>query len=115
MSSKEIFSSSLPGKNECELCQKSFTYHHHLLRHQHTIHREKSFECNLCPYKTVRKDMLVSHRKIHARTSADQVTNVEPKNETKTQLSFKSKESQQPSNLKQKISHQDPVIPSKYP
>ena len=79
MSSEEIFSSSLPGKNECELCEKSFTYRHHLLRHRRAIHGEKSFECHLCPYKTVRKDMLVSHRKIHTKTSSDQVTNVEPK------------------------------------
>ena len=54
MSSEEIFSSSLPGKNECELCEKSFTYRHDLLRHRRTIHGEKSFECDLCPYKTAR-------------------------------------------------------------
>ena len=41
--------------------------------------------------------------------------NVEPKNETKIQPSSEPKESQQPSNLKRRISHQDPVIPSKYP
>ena len=63
MSSEGIFSSSLPNKNECQLCQKSFTYRHHLLRHQHTIHGEKTFECDLCPYTTARKDMLVSHIK----------------------------------------------------
>ena len=79
MSSEEIFSSSLPGKNECQSCEKSFTYHHDLLRHRCTIHGEKSFECSLCPYKTARKDMLVSCRKIHTKTSSDQVTNVEPK------------------------------------
>ena len=93
MSSEEIFSSSLPGKNECELCKKSFTYHHHLLRHRCTIHGEKSFECDLSPYKTARKDILVSHRKIHTKTSSDQVTNVESKNETKIQPSSEPKES----------------------
>ena len=41
MSSEGILSSSLAGKNDCELCEKSFTYRHDLLRHQRTIHREK--------------------------------------------------------------------------
>ena len=100
MSSEKTFSSSLAGKNECELCEKSFTYRHHLLRHRRTIHGEKSFECDLCPYKTARKDMLVSHRKIHTKTSSDQALNGERKNETKIQPSSKPKESQQPSNFK---------------
>ena len=87
MSSEETFSSSVTGKNECELCEKSFTYRHDLLRHRRTIHGEKSFECSLCPYKT--------HRKIHTKTSSDQVTNVEPKNYAKTQPSSEPKETQQ--------------------
>ena len=58
---------------------------------------------------------MVSHQKVHTKTSSDQTPNKEPKNETKTQLSFKPKESQQPSNLKQKISHQDPGTASKNP
>ena len=62
MSSKGIFSSSLAGKNECELFEKSFTYRHNLLRHQCTIHGEKSFECPLCLYKTARKDKLDYHQ-----------------------------------------------------
>ena len=115
MSSKGILSSSLAGKNKCQLCEKSFTYHHDLLRHQLTVHREKSFECPLCPYKTARKDKLASHQKVHTKTCSDQALNREHKNETKAQLSSKPKESQQPSNLKRKISHQDPVRPSKYP
>ena len=114
MSSEEIFSSSVPGKNECELCEKSFTHRKDLLRHQCTIHGEKSFECPLCPYKTARKDKLVSHQKIDTKTSSDQVTNIEPKNYTKTHPSFEHEETQQPFNLKRKISHQDPVRASKY-
>ena len=89
-------------------------YHHDLLRHQHTIHGEKLFECPLCQYKTARKDKLVSHQNVHTKTSSDQVTNIEPKNEIKTQLSSKPKESQQPSNLERKISHQESVRPSEY-
>ena len=112
---KKFFSSSLPGKNECELCEKSFTHQKDPLRHQRTIHGEKSFECPLCPYKTVRKDKLVSHQKVHTKTSSDQALNGECKNETKAQLSSKPKESQQPSNLKRKISHQLSVRHSKYP
>ena len=114
MSSKEIFSSSLPGKNERELCEKTFTHQKDLLRHQRTIHGEKLFECPLCPYKTARKDNLILHQKVHTKTSSDQFLNRERKNETKIRPSSEPKESQQPSNLKRKISHQDPVKPSKY-
>ena len=59
--------------------------------------------------------MLVSHRKIHTKTSSDQALNGERKNEAKIQPSSEPKESQHPSNLKRKISHQDPIKPSKYP
>ena len=72
MSSEEIFSSSLPGKNECDLCEKTFTHRKDLLRHQPTIHGEKSFECPLCLYKTVRKDNLILHQKVHTKTSSNQ-------------------------------------------
>ena len=113
MSSEEIFSSSYPGKNECELCE-SFTHRKDLLRHQRTIHGEKSFECPLCPYKTAGKDKLISHQKVHTKTSSDQAFNRDRKNETKTQPSSKPKETQQSFNLKRKILHQDPVRPSKY-
>ena len=115
MSSEGIFSSSLPGKNECQLCEKSFTYRHDLLRHQRTIHGEKTFECPLCPYTTARKDMLVSHQKVHTKTSSNQPLNGKPK----AQFSYKKinlpNQTQHLSNLKRKISHQDPIVPSKYP
>ena len=118
MSSEGILSFSLAGKNECQLCEKSFVYCYDLLRHQHTIHGEKSFECSLCPYRTAKKDKLVSHQKVHTKTSSDQTTNIKPENETETQLSPKKidlpNQTQQPSNLKRKISHQDPVTFSKY-
>ena len=46
--------------------------------------------------------MLVSHQKVHTKTSSDQALNREHKNETKAQPSSKPKETQQSSNLKQK-------------
>ena len=76
---------------------------------------EKSFECPLCPYKTARNNSLIPHQKVHTKTSSDQVTNIEPKNYTKTHPSSEPKETQQPPNLKRKISHQESVEPSKYP
>ena len=116
MSSEEIFASSLAGKNECELCETRFTHRKDLLRHRRTIHREKSFECHLCPYKTARKDMLVSHQKVHTKTSSDQVTDIEPKNETKTQPSSKPKEIQQPPNLKENSHIKNQLhFPNQYP
>ena len=63
--------------------------------------------------------MLVSHKRVHTKSSSDQAHNRKRKNETKTQLSSNKidlpKGTQQPSNLKRNISHQDPVTPSKYP
>ena len=75
MSSEGIFSSSVTDNNKCELCEKNFAYLHDLLRHHRTIHGEKSFECHLCPYKTARKDMLVSDQKVHTKSSSDQTLN----------------------------------------
>ena len=116
MSSEGILSSSLAGKNECELYEKSFAYRHDLLRHQHAIHREKKFNCHLYPYRTAGKDMLISHQKVHTKSSSDQALSRKRKNETKTQLSSKKIDlPKEPSNLKRNIPHQDPVTPSKHP
>ena len=104
MSSKGIFSSSVTGKNECELCKKIFTHRKYLLRHHRTIHGGKSFDCHLCPYKTARKDKLVSHQKVHTKSSSEQPLN--RKRKTKTQLSSNkinlSIKTQQLSNFKMK-------------
>ena len=111
MSSKGICSSSVTGKNECQLCEKSFTYRHDLLRHQRTNHGEKMFECPLCPYKTARKDKLVSHQKVHV---SDQTLNRKPKAQFSSKKIILPNQAQQQSNLKRKISHQESVTPSKY-
>ena len=47
MSSEGILSSSATGKNECELCEKSFTHRKDLLIHHRIIHGDKTFECHL--------------------------------------------------------------------
>ena len=39
-------SSSLTGKNDCELRKKLYTSKP--LRHQHATHGEKMFKCHLC-------------------------------------------------------------------
>ena len=67
-----MMSSSLTGKNECELCKKLYTSKP--LKNQHTIHGEKTFKCHLCSYKTARKGNHIS-------------LNRKCKNETKSQLS----------------------------
>ena len=113
MSSITILSSSLAGKNECELCGKNFIHRKDLLRYQHTIHGDKKFMCYHCPYKTASKDQLVSHHKTHTKSFSDHAFNRKREaSEAEAQLSPKkinvSKESLQPSNLKQKITHQEP-------
>ena len=68
------------------------------------------------PVQDCKKDKLVSHQRVH---TSDQALNRKRKNEAKTQLSPKKinllKETQQPTNLRRKITDQDPVTPSKYP
>ena len=64
--------------------------------------------------------MLVSHHKTHTASYSDQTLNKKCNlNKTKAQPSSEKmnlpKESQDPTNLRRKISHQDPVTPSKYP
>ena len=105
MSSKEIFF-IFSSRQECELCKKSFTYHHDLLRHRRTIHGEKSFECNLCLYKTARKDMLYIEKYTPKLPLIKPLTeNVNDDNETKIQPSSEPKETQQPSNHKRSSNH----------
>ena len=120
MSSEGILSSSLASENECELCGKRFAHQKDLLRHQHSTHGEKTFECHLCPYKTARKDNLTSHQKVHTKSSSDQALHRKRKNETKPQLSlrksiFPKKLNNLNLNLRRKIPHQDPGTPSKHP
>ena len=86
---------------------KSSRHRKDLLGQHRSIHGEKTCECPLCPYRTTRKDKLVSHQKVH---TSDQTLNGKPK----TQLLSEPKETQQPSNLKRKISHQYPVTSSTY-
>ena len=106
MSSEGIFSSSFQARTNVSYARKS-------------LHIEKTYSDIKVPF-TERNglnallDNLIPHQKVHTKTSTDQTLNRE-RNETKTQPSSKPKETQQPSNLKRKISHQDPVRPSKYP
>ena len=67
-----MMSSSLTGKNDCELCETP--YPSKLLRNPHTAHGEKMFKCHHCSYKTVRQS---NHTPVYRKR----------KNETKSQLS----------------------------
>ena len=60
--------------------------------------------------------MLISHQKVHTKSSSDRTLSGEPKNETKTQLSLNKIDlPKEPSNIKRKITHQESVRPSEYP
>ena len=63
MFSDTILLYSLTGKNECELCEKSFAYHHDVLGHRHTIQGSENDQ--MLPNKRVRKDNLISHQRVH--------------------------------------------------
>ena len=55
---------SLAGKNECELCRKTYKSKHPL-RHQHTIQGRKNYQMSSMTKKTVRKGNLISHQRVH--------------------------------------------------
>ena len=85
-----------------------------LLRHQRTIQREKRSNA-ISGQQDCKKDNLTSHQRV--RTS-DLALNKKRKS-SEAQLSPKRinllKETQEPSNLKWKITHQESVTPSKHP
>ena len=64
MFSYTILLSSLTGKKECELCRKSYRLKHPL-RHQHTIQGRENYQMSSMTNKTVRKDNLTSHQRVH--------------------------------------------------
>ena len=64
MFSYTILLYSLTGKNECELCRKPYMSKHPL-RHQHTIQGRENYQLSLMTNKTVRKDVLTSHQRVH--------------------------------------------------
>ena len=65
MFSYTILLYSLTGKNEYELCRKPYMSKHPL-RHQHTIQGRGNYQRSLMTNKTVRKDVLTSHQRVHA-------------------------------------------------
>ena len=64
MFSYTILLYSLTGKNECELCRKPYMSKHPL-RHQHTIQGKEIYQMSSITNKTVRKDVLTSHQRVH--------------------------------------------------
>ena len=64
MFSYTILLYSLTGENECELCRNPYVSKHPL-RHQHTIQGRESYQMSSMTNKTVRKDVLTSHQRVH--------------------------------------------------
>lgn len=50
----------------CDLCPKFYFHKRMIARHMREIHSKKSFECNICEYKTTRKSHFERHKLTHA-------------------------------------------------
>ena len=48
-------------KHKCDLCNEEFSNHGNLKRHKKSIHEGKSFLCEICGFKSARKDSLKRH------------------------------------------------------
>ena len=46
----------------CNQCNKTFSHETNLIRHIHSFHENKILECEVCGFKTPRKDTLKSHK-----------------------------------------------------
>ncbi len=50
----------------CNICQKDFKQRKNLLRHQRTVHGDKTIICDTCGAKFNRLDNLTQHKKTHS-------------------------------------------------
>ena len=64
MFSYTILLYSLTGKNECELCRKLYISNRPL-RHEHTIQGRENDQISSFTNKSVRKDVLTLHQRVH--------------------------------------------------
>ena len=46
----------------CNQCNKTFSHEKNLIRHIHSFHENKILECEVCGFKTSRKDSLKRHK-----------------------------------------------------
>ena len=47
-------------------CRKAFNTHNNLNTHVTSVHREKAFKCNLCPYTAVNEYKIAKHSTVHS-------------------------------------------------
>jgi len=66
---KKSHTGELPFK--CNVCKKAFSSNEALVKHA-LIHGEKSFWCNYCEWKGVRKDHLHQHMRVHLKEQKKQ-------------------------------------------
>ena len=50
------------GIYSCNQCNKTFSHETNLIRHIHGFHENKILECEVCGFKTSRKDSLKRHK-----------------------------------------------------
>ena len=60
---------------KCDVCNKEFSRHQHLIRHKLTHSNIKEFSCSLCTSKFTRKDKLNQHlSKVHIKVCVEDIS-----------------------------------------
>lgn len=79
-------SSAASPKHQCDICQKTFVRHEHMLRHRASHTDTASYSCDHCGKLFRRSDVLHRHRRLHA-ARRDLMLNVNSSKLTKRQRS----------------------------